>query len=104
MFIGTGLYILLFDECKRFNSVDHASFRYPITYLLLFVLVFTAVIQIKYLNKALQRFDSTEVIPTQFVLFTISAITGSAVLYHDFENMDTQKMTRYVGVSYYDIG
>ncbi|RUS31543.1 hypothetical protein BC938DRAFT_477609 [Jimgerdemannia flammicorona] len=69
---------------------------YAITYLLLFVLVFTAVIQIKYLNKALQRFDSTEVIPTQFVLFTISAITGSAVLYRDFEDMDTQKMTRYV--------
>lgn len=66
--------------------------RFPISYLLVFVLVFTAVIQIKYLNRALQRFDSTEVIPTQFVLFTISAIVGSAVLYHDFDNLEPHQM------------
>lgn len=32
---------------------------FPITYLLLLVLVFTAVMQIKYLNRALQRFNAT---------------------------------------------
>lgn len=56
----------------------------------------TAVLQIKYLNKALQRFDSTEVIPTQFVLFTVSAIIGSAVLYRDFEGMDIEQMSRFM--------
>ncbi|KAL0146001.1 magnesium transporter NIPA-domain-containing protein [Mucor lusitanicus] len=61
-----------------------------------FVLVVTAVLQIKYLNKALQRFDSTEVIPTQFVLFTVSAIIGSAVLYHDFDGMDMEQMSRFM--------
>jgi hypothetical protein len=63
---------------------------------LIFVLVVTAVLQIKYLNKALQRFDSTEVIPTQFVLFTVSAIIGSAVLYHDFDGMDMEQMSRFM--------
>ncbi|KAK4501910.1 hypothetical protein PRZ48_007719 [Zasmidium cellare] len=58
---------------------------FPITYLLLAVLVFTAVMQIKYVNRALQRFNATMVIPTQFVLFTLSVIIGSAVLYRDFE-------------------
>jgi hypothetical protein len=64
--------------------------------LLIFVLVITAILQIKYLNKALQRFDSTEVIPTQFVLFTVSAIIGSAVLYHDFDGMDMEQMSRFM--------
>ncbi|GAB5587703.1 hypothetical protein Unana1_02603 [Umbelopsis nana] len=71
-------------------------FTFPVSYLLVFVLVFTAVIQIKYLNRALQRFDSTEVIPTQFVLFTISAIIGSAVLYHDFDNLSPHQMLSFV--------
>ncbi|KAJ1981468.1 hypothetical protein H4R34_002062 [Dimargaris verticillata] len=62
-------------------------FKYPITYLLLMVLLYSAVVQIKYLNRALQRFDSTQVIPTQFVAFTLSAIVGSAVIYRDFEHV-----------------
>ncbi|GAA5809067.1 hypothetical protein MFLAVUS_002470 [Mucor flavus] len=71
-------------------------FAYPVSYLLILVLVVTAILQIKYLNKALQRFDSTEVIPTQFVLFTVSAIIGSAVLYHDFDGMDMQQLSRFM--------
>ncbi|KAI7905620.1 magnesium transporter NIPA-domain-containing protein [Cokeromyces recurvatus] len=71
-------------------------FTYPVSYLLIFVLILTAILQIKYLNKALQRFDSTEVIPTQFVLFTISAIIGSAVLYHDFDGMTLNQMSRFI--------
>ncbi|RHZ80590.1 hypothetical protein Glove_134g88 [Diversispora epigaea] len=66
-------------------------FTYSITYLLLFVLMSTAVLQIKFLNKALSQFDSTEVIPTQYVFFTISAIIGSALLYNDFEEMNIRQ-------------
>jgi len=51
----------------------------------LFVLVATGIGQIRYLNRALMRFDSKVVVPTQFVLFTLSAIIGSAILYGDFE-------------------
>lgn len=72
------------------------SLRYPVSYLLILVLVVTAILQIKYLNRALQRFDSTEVIPTQFVLFTISAIIGSAVLYHDFDGMSLEQLSRFM--------
>ncbi|KAF7721161.1 hypothetical protein EC973_005158 [Apophysomyces ossiformis] len=71
-------------------------FTYPISYILILTLVVTAILQIKYLNKALQYFDSTEVIPTQFVFFTISAIIGSAVLYHDFDRMDMEQTSRFM--------
>lgn len=53
--------------------------------------------QIRYINRALQRFDSTQVIPTQFVLFTLSVIIGSAVLYRDFESMDLARGSKFVG-------
>lgn len=63
------------------------AFTTPVTYALLVVLVGTAVMQVKYVNNALQRFDSTQVIPVQFVMFTLSVIIGSAVLYRDFEKL-----------------
>lgn len=70
---------------------------FPVTYLLVFVLVFSALMQIRYINRALQRFDSTQVIPTQFVLFTLSVITGSAVLYRDFESFTAERAVKFVG-------
>lgn len=70
---------------------------FPITYLLLAVLISTAVLQIKYVNRALQRFDSTQVIPTQFVLFTLSVIIGSAVLYRDFERTTPEQAIKFIG-------
>ncbi|KAI8083129.1 magnesium transporter NIPA-domain-containing protein [Halteromyces radiatus] len=71
-------------------------FAYPISYFLILTLVVTAILQIKYLNKALQRFDSTAVIPTQFVLFTVSAIIGSAIIYHDFDDMGLDQLSRFM--------
>ncbi|CAO3587619.1 unnamed protein product [Absidia cylindrospora] len=71
-------------------------FAYPISYVLILALVVTAILQIKYLNKALQRFDSTAVIPTQFVLFTVSAIIGSAAIYHDFDGMSLEQLSRFM--------
>ncbi|PLB43232.1 DUF803-domain-containing protein [Aspergillus steynii IBT 23096] len=70
---------------------------FPITYLLVLVLVFSALMQIRYINRALQRFDSTQVIPTQFVLFTLSVIIGSAVLYRDFESYTVTRAAKFVG-------
>ncbi|KAL1928167.1 hypothetical protein VTP01DRAFT_3083 [Rhizomucor pusillus] len=75
------------------NLTLYKLFTYPISYILIIVLVFTAIMQIKYLSKAMQRFDSTAVIPTQFVLFTLSAITGSAVIYRDFDDL---RLMRFV--------
>ena len=70
---------------------------FPITYLLVAVLIFTAIMQIKYINRALQRFNATMVIPTQFVMFTLSVIIGSAILYNDFERTTTEQAVKFVG-------
>ncbi|KAH7931387.1 DUF803-domain-containing protein [Leucogyrophana mollusca] len=67
-----------------------------ITYPLLAVLVITGVLQIRYLNRALRRFDSKLVIPTQFVLFTLSAVIGSAVLYGDFRRATFHQMVTFL--------
>lgn len=72
------------------------AITFPITYVLIVILVTTAILQIKYLNRALSRFDSTQVIPTQFVLFTLSVIIGSAVLYRDFEKKTAEDAVKFV--------
>ncbi|KAI1268499.1 DUF803-domain-containing protein [Xylariaceae sp. FL1019] len=73
------------------------AFTTPVTYGLILVLVVTAVMQVRYVNKALQSFDSTQVIPIQFVLFTLSVIIGSAVLYRDFERTTTEQAAKFIG-------
>ena len=71
-------------------------FTMPIAYLFAVILISTAVLQIKYVNRALQRFDSTQVIPTQFVLFTLSVIIGSGILYRDFEKIGPDRLTKFI--------
>lgn len=73
------------------------AITFPVTYLLVAILVGTAVMQIKYINRALQRFDATQVIPVQFVLFTLSVILGSAILYRDFERTSGDDAGKFVG-------
>lgn len=70
---------------------------FPVFYLLVAILVGTAVMQIKYINRALQRFDATQVIPVQFVMFTLSVILGSAILYRDFERTSGDDAGKFVG-------
>ncbi|THH03591.1 hypothetical protein EW145_g6156, partial [Phellinidium pouzarii] len=53
-----------------------AVFKEWITYPTLAILIGTAIGQMRYLNRALMKFDSKIVIPTQFVLFNLSAIIG----------------------------
>ncbi|KEF60945.1 uncharacterized protein A1O9_02509 [Exophiala aquamarina CBS 119918] len=74
----------------------YKAFTYPILYFLVVVLVASALMQIRYLNRALQNYDSTQVIPTQFVLFTLSVIIGSAVLYRDFEHTGTRQAMKFI--------
>ncbi|KAK5997429.1 putative magnesium transporter NIPA7 [Cladobotryum mycophilum] len=79
------------------SSTLWGAFKTPVTYVLLFVLLVTAIMQIRYVNKALQRFDSTQVIPIQFVMFTLSVIVGSAVLFRDFEKTTAEQAAKFVG-------
>jgi len=42
------------------------------------------------------KFDSKHVIPIQFVMFNLTAIIGSAILYRDFEDITMHKMISFV--------
>ena len=64
-------------------------FTHWITYFLIIVLLVTAVMQVQYLNRALALFDSVEVIPTNFVLFTSSSIIGSSIMYNDLKHTNS---------------
>ncbi|KAM0543558.1 hypothetical protein ACHAPJ_012224 [Fusarium lateritium] len=79
------------------SSTLWRAFTTPVTYVLIVILLGTAVMQIRYVNKALQRFDSTQVIPIQFVMFTLCVIIGSAVLYRDFERTNAEQAAKFVG-------
>lgn len=66
---------------KALSSLLSAKFilalKYPITWGAIVVLVVTSILQIKFLNRALMRFESKEVIPTQFVFFSLSGKSES---------------------------
>ncbi|KAJ8515997.1 hypothetical protein ONZ45_g6675 [Pleurotus djamor] len=67
-----------------------------ITYPVLLVLAGTGVGQIRHLNRALMQFDSKIVIPIQFVLFNLSAIIGSAILYGDFRTAKFHQIVTFL--------
>ncbi|OBZ76123.1 putative magnesium transporter NIPA1 [Grifola frondosa] len=67
-----------------------------ITYPVIAVLLGTGIGQIRYLNRALMRFDSKLVVPTQFVLFNLSAIVGSAILYGDFKQATFHQLVTFL--------
>lgn len=79
------------------SSTLFRAFTTPVTYILVLILLGTAIMQVRYVNKALQRFDSTQVIPIQFVSFTLCVIIGSAVLYRDFERTTTDRAFKFIG-------
>lgn len=79
------------------SSTLFRAFTTPVTYVLILILLGTAIMQVHYVNKALQRFDSTQVIPIQFVSFTLCVIIGSAVLYRDFERTTAEQAVKFVG-------
>ncbi|TIA98513.1 hypothetical protein E3P96_03137 [Wallemia ichthyophaga] len=62
------------------------AFTHQITYVALIVLLLTAAAQVHFLNKALNRFHSKIVIPTQYIYFTISVIFSSSVLFNDLDS------------------
>ncbi|KAI0650140.1 DUF803-domain-containing protein [Trametes meyenii] len=71
-------------------------FKEWITYPVIATLIITGVGQIRYLNRALMRFDSKIVVPTQFVMFNLSAIVGSAILYGDFKQATFHQLVTFL--------
>ncbi|POY70495.1 hypothetical protein BMF94_6563, partial [Rhodotorula taiwanensis] len=71
------------------------TFKHWIAYPVLLVLAVTAVLQVNYVNKSLQRFESRVVIPIQYMTFALSTIVGSAILYRDFEGVGLPSLLNF---------
>ncbi|KAL3911387.1 MAG: hypothetical protein SGPRY_008714 [Prymnesium sp.] len=68
-------------------------FNTPVFYLIATVLACTAVLQVRYLNEAMENFGNMETVPVYYVLFTISTILGANILYKDFEDESENVLT-----------
>lgn len=71
------------------------TFKHWVTYPVLLVLIVTAVVQVNFVNKSLQRFESRIVIPIQYMTFALSTIIGSAILYRDFEGIGLPSLINF---------
>uniref|UniRef100_A0A8D2KXT1 NIPA like domain containing 2 n=1 Tax=Varanus komodoensis TaxID=61221 RepID=A0A8D2KXT1_VARKO len=58
---------------------------YPIFYVMFILMVLTCTFQVKFLNKAMNLYAAAEVIPMNYVFFTISAILTGAIFYQEFQ-------------------
>lgn len=79
-----------------FNALFYNAFQEPIFWGFSAVLVVTALGQLRYLNKALQKYDSKHVVPTQFCFFTVSVLVGSAFLYRDFDDISSRRFVTFL--------
>lgn len=87
------------------SSMLFGAFKHPVAWGAVVVLIVTSVLQIKFLNRALMRFDSNQVIPTQFVFFSLAAIVGSAVLYQEFRDVDVNSLVNFgFGITFTFLG
>ena len=71
---GVSTFLTLWLCCQEGNPLGSTVF-----YLLMLVLIVTAILQIRYLNIAMENFGNTETVPVFYVMFTICTIFGSSV-------------------------
>ncbi|QRW16439.1 Magnesium transporter NIPA [Rhizoctonia solani] len=91
-----GFTVLATKAVSSLLSTEWASvFTEWIFYPSILVLGLTGIGQIKHLNRALHFHESRVVIPTQFVLFNLTAIVGSAILYRDFDKIDFHRFLTF---------
>ncbi|KAK6172232.1 hypothetical protein SNE40_015940 [Patella caerulea] len=63
------------------------EFTNPLTYILLIIVVTCILVQLNYLNRALDTFNTAIVTPIYYVFFTSAVIAASLILFKEFYNM-----------------
>ncbi|KAI8099930.1 magnesium transporter, partial [Halteromyces radiatus] len=66
-------------------------------YIMLLILIFTLILEIVYLNKALNLYNTALVTPTYYVIFTTMTIISSTVLFQGFTASGTDIASCIVG-------
>lgn len=89
-------------SAKAVSSMISISFSgrsqlvYPIFYIMVVVMILSAVGQIKFLNQAMASFDATVVMPINFVFFTLSAILSGIAFYQEFFGLTPLQISMFL--------
>ncbi|NWU97343.1 NPAL2 protein, partial [Upupa epops] len=59
---------------------------YPVFYIMLVLMVTSCAFQVKFLNRAMHLYETTAVVPMNFVFFTTSAIVSGVIFYQEFQS------------------
>ena len=69
-------------------------------WVLLLVIVITAVSSALYLNRAMQHFGNSEVVPIYYCTFTVASILGGALIYDELGDISAEQATFFgIGIS-----
>lgn len=82
-FLKLGIGIALVETI---NGVEN-NFKNPLFYFLLILLITTITIQMNYLNKALDTFETFVVTPVYYVFFTTFVLIASSILFQEWKNL-----------------
>ncbi|MBN3297345.1 NIPA4 protein, partial [Amia calva] len=66
---------------------DPFVIKHPLTWIMIFTLVTSVIIQVNYLNKSLDVFNTLLVYPIYYVLFTTVVLTTSIILFKEWYSM-----------------
>ncbi|KAL7317309.1 hypothetical protein PS15m_003688 [Mucor circinelloides] len=82
LFAKSGLELLILTVLEHDNQ-----FIYPLTWVIVFALVFTAVLQLYYLNRGVQLCDTIILVPLNFCSFNVSCLFNGLVYYNQWERL-----------------
>ncbi|XP_053505365.1 magnesium transporter NIPA4 isoform X1 [Ictalurus furcatus] len=77
--------------------VEPTVLRHPLTWILLLTLVASIIIQINYLNKSLDTFNTLLVYPIYYVFFTTVVLTTSIILFKEWGSMSAVDVVGTIG-------
>ncbi|CEP07682.1 hypothetical protein [Parasitella parasitica] len=82
LFAKSGLELLILTVFHHDNQ-----FIYPLTWVIVFALVFSAVLQLYYLNRGVQLCDTIILVPLNFCSFNVSCLFNGLVYYNQWERL-----------------
>ncbi|VVC34268.1 Magnesium transporter NIPA [Cinara cedri] len=81
--------------CLVFVIIGQSEFSNWLTYMFIVLLIAFVCIQMNYLNKALDTFNTGVVTPVYYVMFTSLVITASTILFKEWEHL---KLNDIIGI------
>ncbi|KAI8391226.1 uncharacterized protein BYT42DRAFT_556104 [Radiomyces spectabilis] len=82
LFAKSGLELLTLTIFQHENQ-----FVYPLTWAIVFALIFTAILQLHYLNRGVQLCDTIILVPLNFCSFNVSCLFNGLMYYNQWDQL-----------------